>query len=267
MILKHPDVFTLVASWDFPADMSTYTEYGARDNYGTDANFQANYRLTQAFVDAHKAPFTTNNRIWIGGYNIFQQDVVDYNALLTSEGIAHTLGPMQLRRTAGTADGSRARSPGSRRTASTSTDGATSEEVRAYDDDLPAVRVAARRATSSSTSGNSRPADCFPAADDPGPDAVYPLQMWLCATCGLAQLVADPTLPEEPRAVEPAALMAQARDAVESVAAAGYFPAGATVAEYASPHGGSWLEPLSATGPRSREWRRGRPMSSSTASA
>jgi S-formylglutathione hydrolase FrmB len=94
LILKHPDLFTLVASWDFPADMSTYTQYGA-DNYGTDANFQANYRLTQAFVDAHKAPFTTNNRIWIGGYEIFQQDVLDYNALLTGEGIQHTLGPMQ----------------------------------------------------------------------------------------------------------------------------------------------------------------------------
>ena len=96
LILKHPDVFTLVASWDFPADMSTYSQYGdSTYNYGTDANFQANYRLTQAFVDARKAPFTANNRIWIGGYNIFQADVVDYNALLTSEGIAHTLGAMQ----------------------------------------------------------------------------------------------------------------------------------------------------------------------------
>ena len=96
--------------------------------------------------------------------------------------------------------------------------------------------------------GEQPPADVFPLADDPGPDAVYPLQMWLCAACGLAQLVADPTLPEEPRALELAALAEQARDAVESVAAAGYLPAGATVAEYASPHGGSWLELLSGRG-------------------
>ena len=97
LILKHPDEFTLAASWDFPADMSTYAQYGgATDNYGTDANFQANYRLTQAFVDAHKAPFTIANRIWIGGYIDFQQDIVDYNALLTSEGISHTLGPVQV---------------------------------------------------------------------------------------------------------------------------------------------------------------------------
>jgi hypothetical protein len=33
---------------------------------GTDASFQANYRLTQAFVDAHKAPFLGTNRMWIG---------------------------------------------------------------------------------------------------------------------------------------------------------------------------------------------------------
>ncbi len=97
LILKHPDLFQLAASWDFPADMSAYDEYGSSsaDNYGTDANFQANYRLTAAFLDAHKSPFLTNNRIWIGGYYAFQTDVSDYDALLTSEGILHTLGPMQ----------------------------------------------------------------------------------------------------------------------------------------------------------------------------
>ena len=96
LILKHPDLFSLAASWDFPADMSTYDQYGdSATNYGTDANFQTNYRLTQAFVDAHKAPFTAVNRIWLGGYSIFHQDVVDYDALLTSEGIAHTMGTMQ----------------------------------------------------------------------------------------------------------------------------------------------------------------------------
>jgi hypothetical protein len=69
--------------------------------------------------------------------------------------------------------------------------------------------------------------------------------MWLCGRCGLAQLVADPTVPQEPRATEPAALVAQAADAVSQVAAAGLLPAGARVAEYGSPHGGSWLPLLS----------------------
>ena len=50
LILKHPDLFQLAASWDFPADMSAYDEYGtsSADDYGTDANFQANYRLSTA---------------------------------------------------------------------------------------------------------------------------------------------------------------------------------------------------------------------------
>jgi hypothetical protein len=92
LILKHPDVFTLAASWDFPADMSSYDEYccDADANYGTNASFQANYELTQAFVDAHKAPFLNSNRIWIGSGVSFVPDVADYDALLTAEGIMHT---------------------------------------------------------------------------------------------------------------------------------------------------------------------------------
>jgi hypothetical protein len=91
LILRHPDKFTLAASWDFPADMYAYDEYGTNssDSYGTDANFQANYRLTAAFLAAHAAPFQANNRIWIGGYQLFQQDMADYDALLTAQGIQH----------------------------------------------------------------------------------------------------------------------------------------------------------------------------------
>ena len=88
--------------------------------------------------------------------------------------------------------------------------------------------------------GRQPASDYFPRSGDPGPDPVYPLQMWLCSSCGLAQLLTDPTVPEEPRGTEPAALVAQAADAVERVAAAGLLPAGGVVAEYGSPHGGSW---------------------------
>lgn len=90
-------------------------------------------------------------------------------------------------------------------------------------------------------------ADHFPAADHPGPDPVHPLQMWLCTACGLAQLLVDPTVPEEPRGAEPAALVEQAADAVERVGA-GWLPPGASVAEYGSPHGGSWLGLLAERG-------------------
>ena len=96
--------------------------------------------------------------------------------------------------------------------------------------------------------GEQPACDYFPRQDAPGPDPVYPLQMWLCSSCGLAQLLEDPTVPEEPRATEPAALVAQAADAVERVAAAGLLPARDVVAEYGSPHGGSWLGLLAARG-------------------
>jgi C-methyltransferase C-terminal domain/Putative zinc binding domain len=96
--------------------------------------------------------------------------------------------------------------------------------------------------------GEQPASDYFPRRDDPGPDPVYPLQMWLCSSCGLAQLLADPTVPEEPRGTEPAALVSQAADAVQRVAAAGWLPAGGVVAEYGSPHGGSWLGLLAARG-------------------
>jgi SAM-dependent methyltransferase len=96
--------------------------------------------------------------------------------------------------------------------------------------------------------GEQPACDHFPRYDEPGPDPVYPLQLWLCATCGLAQLLTDPTVPEEPRGAEPEALVEQARDAVARVAAAGLLPGGARVAEYGSPHGGSWLDLLTARG-------------------
>jgi hypothetical protein len=96
--------------------------------------------------------------------------------------------------------------------------------------------------------GDQPAADHFPPVQDPGPDPAYPLQMWLCATCGLAQLLVDPTVPEEPRGAEPAALVDQAEDAVRRVARAGWLPAGGRTAEYGSPHGGSWVGLLAARG-------------------
>ena len=92
LILRHPDIFTLAAAWDFPATMSSYDQYGADPaaSYGTDANFQANYRLTAAFLNSHKGPFQHENRIWIGRFANFGGDVTDYDALLTKVGIVHT---------------------------------------------------------------------------------------------------------------------------------------------------------------------------------
>lgn len=96
--------------------------------------------------------------------------------------------------------------------------------------------------------GDQPACDYFPRCDDPGPDPRYPLQMWLCSRCGLAQLAADSTAPEEPRGTEPAALTAQARDAVRRAGDSGLLPERGAVAEYGSPHGGSWLGLLTERG-------------------
>ena len=112
----------------------------------------------------------------------------------------------------------------------------------------PVCRACAGRAGQLVLDLGEQPAcDYFPRSGDPGPDPAYPLQMWLCSSCGLAQLVADPTVPEEPRGAEPAALVAQAADAVARVADAGLL-GGSRVAEYGSPHGGSWLGLLARRG-------------------
>ena len=132
---------------------------------------------------------------------------------------------------------------------------------------MRAGRAAEQPVTWYSTLASQPACDYFPRSDDPGPDPVYPLQMWLCSSCGLAQLLTDPTVPEEPRGTEPAALVAQAADAVDRVAAAGLLPAGARVAEYGSPHGGSWLGLLADRGPAAGRRHGSRPTSSSTASA
>jgi hypothetical protein len=92
LILKYPRLFASAASWDFPAEMSKYDQYNdSAGSYGTSANFQGNYRLTPAFVRAHREPFLHSKRIWIGGYSLYLADVLAYDRVLTSEGVAHSM--------------------------------------------------------------------------------------------------------------------------------------------------------------------------------
>lgn len=91
--------------------------------------------------------------------------------------------------------------------------------------------------------------DHFPLASDPLNDdeVAHPLAMDLCARCGLAQLADDDTITDEPRGIEPQALVDQAVAAVAQVAAAGWL-AGETVREFGSPHGGTWIPLLTERG-------------------
>ena len=91
--------------------------------------------------------------------------------------------------------------------------------------------------------------DDFPAADAPGPDASWPLQLWICASCALVQLGPVPALLEEPvRAVESQTHRRHSRRMAGAVLADHPQLRGGTVREFASHHGGSWLEALAEQG-------------------
>jgi hypothetical protein len=98
LLLKHADIYSIGAFWDWPAEMSAYDWFGSSSSvgYGTDANFQSNYRLTSAFVDARKSAFLGTKRIWIGSYNLYGQDVADFDTLLTSKAMLHDTQPPTL---------------------------------------------------------------------------------------------------------------------------------------------------------------------------
>jgi hypothetical protein len=93
LLLKHPTVFDAAAAFDFPADTNSYQGFGVStaNDYGTQANFQNNYELNRSFIDTYKAPFTTQDRLWISEGPAFSGDVADFNKLLNSEGVMHTL--------------------------------------------------------------------------------------------------------------------------------------------------------------------------------
>jgi cytochrome c2 len=93
LLFKHPSVFDAAAAFDFPADMPSYNQMGPDPaaDYGTDANFQYNYRLSENFFNILKAPFTTQNRVWISEGPLYGSQVADFDALLSAEGVMHTL--------------------------------------------------------------------------------------------------------------------------------------------------------------------------------
>jgi hypothetical protein len=91
--------------------------------------------------------------------------------------------------------------------------------------------------------------DDFPPVDAPLPDAAWPLELWHCPSCALVQLgPVDAVLEEPVRAVESDTSRAHARRVADDILAAYPQLAGQTVHEFASHHGGSWLEALAGHG-------------------
>jgi len=94
-------------------------------------------------------------------------------------------------------------------------------------------------------------ADHFPPVSTPGDDPRWPLELWFCRTCTLVQLgPVEPLLPEPPLAIESATSLQHATASVRDLVRDHPELAGATVAEFASHHGGSWIPDLLAAGCR-----------------
>ena len=77
LLFRNPTVFDAAAAWDFPADQPDTYDFGMLDNYGTDTNFQNNYRLTEDWIAARKEPFQTTERLWLS------EDYVTYYGIPT----------------------------------------------------------------------------------------------------------------------------------------------------------------------------------------
>jgi len=98
LIFRHPDVFSDIAAWDTPAQLSDVNTYsgtlpilytGMVDNYGTQANFDT-YRIPP-LVANQNAPFTASNRIWISGDGVyFTPDMQTLDQQMTAAGVVHT---------------------------------------------------------------------------------------------------------------------------------------------------------------------------------
>jgi hypothetical protein len=99
--------------------------------------------------------------------------------------------------------------------------------------------------------GRQTAADFFPPASSPADDERWPLQLWLCPNCTLVQLgPVNAQLPEPPLAIESATSLAHADTSARELLREHPELVGATVAEFASHHGGSWLPSLRAAGCR-----------------
>jgi len=94
LLFRNPTVFSAAAAWDFPAEQPDTNEFSMPDNYGTETNFQSNYRLTDAWIAARKAPFQTATRLWLshdsvtfGGTPTFLEEVDVFAGRLQAQGV------------------------------------------------------------------------------------------------------------------------------------------------------------------------------------
>lgn len=99
--------------------------------------------------------------------------------------------------------------------------------------------------------GSQPASDDFPRLGAPRPDDRWPLELWWCPECTLVQLgPVEARAEEAPLAIESRTSRDHARQSAAELLAEYPQLAGASVREFASHHGGSWLEALADHGCR-----------------
>jgi Concanavalin A-like lectin/glucanases superfamily/Putative esterase len=98
LLLRNSTVFEAAAAWDLPADQADPYIWDMLDNYGSNTNFQNNYRLTDEWVAAHRDPFRTEPRLWLSddyvyyfGTPTFRDQVLAFAGRLLANDVRYVL--------------------------------------------------------------------------------------------------------------------------------------------------------------------------------
>lgn len=87
LILRHPGVFAAAAAWDAPLMKDKPDEFGMREAFATQENFE-HYQITKLLREK-AAPFQTARRLWLAGYGNFREQVVSAHKLMDELRIQH----------------------------------------------------------------------------------------------------------------------------------------------------------------------------------
>ena len=91
LLFKHPAVFDAAAAWDFPADMTAYKQLWGERKLRYRLEFSKQLSADRHFHRHLESAVHYARSYRISGYDVFQTDVSDFDALLTSHGVLHTL--------------------------------------------------------------------------------------------------------------------------------------------------------------------------------
>ncbi|MEI7905201.1 MAG: alpha/beta hydrolase-fold protein [Candidatus Firestonebacteria bacterium] len=86
LLLRNPGVFTAAAAWDAPLMESCPFNYGMKDSFGTQENFDK-YRITHLF--SKKADSFRNKRLGLFGYSYFEEQMAQAHDILVKLNIPH----------------------------------------------------------------------------------------------------------------------------------------------------------------------------------